>query len=72
MSEITIALALDSVISLAKLVAPLFLALLSMIVGIFCHVWTAPGWQSFLHVCSVGRCSHDIDDRSAYRAGSGL
>ena len=22
------------------------------------HVWTAPGCQGFLAVCSVGRCSH--------------
>ena len=24
----------------------------------WCHVWTAPGWQEFFHVCSIGRCSH--------------
>ena len=23
-----------------------------------CHVWTAPSWQDFLHVCRLGRCSH--------------
>jgi len=23
-----------------------------------CHVWTAPIGKSFLHVCSIGRCSH--------------